>query len=65
MRFTAHDAALGVLAREEYYSVGGGFIVQAGAEASAGLTRAEPPYEFNSGAACSNTDAARGSKSTN
>src|SRR5580704_9070315 len=50
MRFTAHDAALGVLAREEYYSVGGGFIVQAGAEASTGAARAEPPYEFNSGA---------------
>ena len=34
MRFTAHDAALEVLAREEYYSIGGGFIVQAGAEAA-------------------------------
>ena len=31
MRFTAHDAALEVLAREEYYSIGGGFVVQAGA----------------------------------
>jgi L-serine dehydratase len=50
MRFTAHDAALQVLAREEYYSVGGGFVVRAGAEANAGDTRAEPPYEFNSGA---------------
>ena len=30
MRFTAQDAALTVLAREEYYSIGGGFIVQAG-----------------------------------
>src|SRR5882724_11909812 len=50
MRFTAHDAALAVLAREEYYSVGGGFIVQAGAEASTGLARAEPPYEFSYGA---------------
>src|SRR5580700_3040825 len=30
MRFTAHDSALTVLAREEYYSIGGGFIVQAG-----------------------------------
>ncbi len=36
MRFTAHDAALEVLAREEYYSIGGGFIVQAGAEAATG-----------------------------
>ena len=41
MRFTAHDAALEVLAREEYYSIGGGFIVQAGAEAAAGETRGE------------------------
>jgi L-serine dehydratase len=50
MRFTAHDAALQVLAREEYYSIGGGFIVQAGAEANTGAARATPPYEFNSGA---------------
>src|SRR5271154_5053465 len=35
MRFTAQDAALNVLAREEYYSIGGGFIVQAGAESGA------------------------------
>ena len=50
MRFTAHDAALQVLAREEYYSIGGGFVVQAGAEASVGAARLEPPFEFNSGA---------------
>lgn len=50
MRFTAHDAALQVLAREEYYSIGGGFVVQAGAEADAGAARPEPPFEFNSGA---------------
>jgi L-serine dehydratase len=50
MRFTAHDAALQVLAKEEYYSVGGGFVVQAGAEANVGAARREPPYEFNSGA---------------
>src|SRR5271170_2202164 len=51
MRFTAHDAALQVLAREEYYSIGGGFVVQAGAEANAGVSAArEPPYDFNSGA---------------
>ena len=30
MRFTAHDAGLGVLERAEYYSIGGGFVVQAG-----------------------------------
>ncbi len=50
MRFTAHDAALEVLAREQYYSTGGGFIVRAGAEASVGEARAKPPYEFDSGA---------------
>src|SRR5271170_5574952 len=50
MRFTAHDAALNVLAREEYYSIGGGFIQRTGAEADAGAARAVPPYEFNSGA---------------
>jgi len=50
MRFTAHDSALHVLAREEYYSIGGGFIVRAGAEANVGAARREPPFEFNSGA---------------
>jgi L-serine dehydratase len=50
MRFTAHGAALEVLAREEYYSIGGGFVVRAGAEAAADGARREPPYEFNSGA---------------
>jgi L-serine dehydratase len=50
MRFTAHDASLEVLLREEYYSIGGGFIVQAGAEASVGESRAKPPFEFDSGA---------------
>jgi L-serine dehydratase len=50
MRFTAHDEGLAVLAREEYYSIGGGFVVQAGAEAGAGESRAKPPYEFNSAA---------------
>jgi L-serine dehydratase len=50
MRFTAHDAALEVLAREEYYSVGGGFIVQAGAPPGVGEARPAPPYEFDSGA---------------
>jgi L-serine dehydratase len=50
MRFTAHDAALAVLAHEEYYSIGGGFIVQAGASTFDGEKRAPPPYEFESGA---------------
>jgi L-serine dehydratase len=48
MRFTAHDAALNVLAREEYYSIGGGFVIQAGAAANASAVRADPPFEFNS-----------------
>jgi L-serine dehydratase len=50
MRFTAHDAELHVLAREEYYSIGGGFVLRAGAEAEMGAARAEPPWEFDSGA---------------
>ena len=39
MRFTAHDAAHKVLAREEYYSIGGGFVIRAGAEAEVGSAR--------------------------
>jgi L-serine dehydratase len=50
MRFTAHDAQSKILAREEYYSVGGGFVVRAGAEAEAGMSRPPPPFEFDSGA---------------
>src|SRR6202041_2223206 len=50
MRFTAQDAALTVLAREEYYSIGGGFIVQAGGAPGSGDARALPPYEFDSAA---------------
>jgi L-serine dehydratase len=49
MRFTAHDAAQQVLGREEYYSIGGGFIIRAGAEIAPGATRLQPPFEFNSG----------------
>jgi L-serine dehydratase len=50
MRFTAQDAGETILAREEYYSVGGGFIVRAGAETADATTRAAPPHEFNSAA---------------
>ena len=65
MRFTAHDAALEVLAREEYYSIGGGFIVRAGAEAGSAEARAKPPYEFDSGdASARSSDARREWKST-
>jgi L-serine dehydratase len=50
MRFTAQDAGDAILAREEYYSVGGGFIVRAGAETTDATARAAPPHEFNSAA---------------
>jgi L-serine dehydratase len=50
MRFTAQDAALNVLAREEYYSIGGGFIIRAGAESAATSVQLEPPFPFDSGA---------------
>jgi L-serine dehydratase len=50
MRFTAHDASLEILVREEYYSVGGGFIVQAGVESGGQQDRAAAPYEFESAA---------------
>ncbi len=52
MRFTAHDAAGGVLAREEFYSVGGGFIVRAGEEGAAadGPSAVSVAYPFATGA---------------
>ena len=50
MRFTAQDANHDVLAREEYYSIGGGFVIQAGSDAATATARAVPPYEFDSGA---------------
>jgi L-serine dehydratase len=49
MRFTAHNTAHTGLAREEYYSIGGGFVIRAGAEAGVDAARASPPFEFNSG----------------
>ena len=49
MRFSAHDAAQKLLAREEYYSIGGGFVIRAGAEMNAGAIRRPPPFEFGSG----------------
>ena len=60
MRFTAQDAALQVLAREEYYSVGGGFIVQAGAEVAPSSVPVEPPFPFDSGARLLEHGRARG-----
>src|SRR5258708_29410302 len=49
MRFSAHDAAQKLLAREEYYSIGGGFVIRAGAEMNPGAIRRPPPFEFGSG----------------
>ena len=50
MRFTAHDAAGQVLAGEEYYSIGGGFVIRAGDETGIDAARRPlPQYEFNSG----------------
>src|SRR5271166_6741998 len=46
MRFSAHDASRAQLAREEFYSIGGGFIVRAGSAAAPGESRARPPHEF-------------------
>jgi L-serine dehydratase len=48
MRFTAHDAGGRVLAREEYYSIGGGFVIRAGETANACDARAAAPHEFAS-----------------
>ncbi len=48
MRFSAHDSARQLLLQEEFYSIGGGFVVRAGDEnaaASAGQ-QAQPPYAF-------------------
>jgi L-serine dehydratase len=50
MRLTALDSAAKIIAHEEYYSVGGGFIVRAGAPQIAAQTGATPPYPFASGA---------------
>jgi L-serine dehydratase len=50
MQFTARDAGGATLAHEEYYSIGGGFIVKAGEQASGVAQRAQAPYEFNSAA---------------
>jgi L-serine dehydratase len=51
MRFTALGAGQRLLREQDYYSIGGGFIVR-GNEGEAAEThdRAPPPYPFNSGA---------------
>ena len=50
MRFTARDAAGTTLLVEEYYSVGGGFIVKEGEAAGGATPRKQAPYEFGSAA---------------
>jgi L-serine dehydratase len=52
MRFSAHDDNHELLLQEEYYSIGGGFIVRAGEDASAtaGAEKKTAPYPFNSAA---------------
>ncbi len=50
MRFSAHNAAGRVLAAEEFYSIGGGFVIRAGDESGIDAARRpQPQYEFNSG----------------
>src|ERR1700685_293069 len=49
MRFTAHDKADQVLAREEYYSIGGGFVTRAGDSADSVDARPPAPFQFTSG----------------
>ncbi|HEU5443257.1 MAG TPA: L-serine ammonia-lyase, partial [Steroidobacteraceae bacterium] len=51
MRFTATSADGGTLREEEFYSIGGGFIVRGGEnQAREATERPQPPYPFNSGA---------------
>ncbi|MBS0366173.1 MAG: L-serine ammonia-lyase [Proteobacteria bacterium] len=51
MRFTALGEGASVLREEDYYSVGGGFIVRGDEQEAAGVVeRAAPPYPFTSGA---------------
>jgi L-serine dehydratase len=50
MRFSAHDQAEQILAREEYYSIGGGFVIRAGDPQGSADSRAAAPLQFNSGA---------------
>jgi L-serine dehydratase len=51
MRFTASDAGGKTLREEEYYSIGGGFIVHGGeSQAREAIARPQPPYPFNSAA---------------
>ncbi len=51
MRFTAASGDGGTLREEEYYSIGGGFIVRGGEnQAREASERPQPPYSFDSAA---------------
>jgi len=50
MRFTALDGAGEVLAQEEFYSLGGGFVVRGEEEAIGSQDLGPPPYPFDSAA---------------
>ncbi|MGH8298872.1 MAG: L-serine ammonia-lyase [Steroidobacteraceae bacterium] len=51
MHFTASDAGGKKLREEEYYSIGGGFIVRGGeSQAREATEHSRPPYPFNSAA---------------
>ena len=63
MRFTAHDESLAVLAREEYYSIGGGFVVQAGDESGGGEARARRTCASIPAPRCSRCAASAASRS--
>ncbi|HEY8509743.1 MAG TPA: L-serine ammonia-lyase [Steroidobacteraceae bacterium] len=49
MRFTALGSDRKLLREEEYYSIGGGFIVRGDEEEAREVARATPPYPFGSG----------------
>ena len=51
MRFTASAAGGRILREEDYYSIGGGFIVRGGeSQAREATARPQPPYAFDSAA---------------
>jgi L-serine dehydratase len=50
IRFTAYDAADTVLDARTFFSIGGGFIVEDGADASAGMKRSNLPFPFHNAA---------------
>jgi len=47
LRLQAYDAQGGLLHRAQYYSVGGGFVVEEGVADEAGAARSAPPHRFS------------------